>query len=215
MTDGNILIKERAGRLPARFFSRFGVFVQPNFLDAQTCANLRDELETCPSRSSTVLKANGKAEVDTKQRPAKHLTVSHTTKSWVEQRLHQVKPELEKYFHCQIVGFATPRFLVYKPGDYHVPHLDKNDRPEKSLGMRLRQFAVLIYLNSEGELNAPAAYGGGALTLYGLLDEPVGKKFGFPLRGEEGMLVAFPVSLLHEVTTITHGNRYCMLSHAY
>ena len=215
MIDSKVLIKERPGKLPATFFSELGVFVQSNFLDAQTCARLRDELENCSSRSSKVVKANGQAEVDTNQRPAKQVNISVTTAGWAEQRLVDVQTKLEKFFHQPVRGFEPPQFLVYQPGDFHIPHLDKRTSPEKPLYVRSRQFTVVIFLNSGGLSQNGSSYGGGALTLYGILDDPLGKKFGFPLVGEEGLLVAFPVSLVHEVTPVTYGNRYCIVSHAF
>lgn len=208
-------LKEQPGRLPATFFFELGVFIQPNFLDSQTCARLRGELEDLSSRPSKVVKANGKAEVDLSQRPAKQLGISNTTAEWAEQRLVQVRPDLENYFSQPVHGFETPQFLVYQPGDFHVPHLDKGSKPDEPFYVKSRQFTMVIFLNSEGSPKNESTYIGGALTLYGILDDPLGKKFGFPLFGEEGLLVAFPVSLVHEVTPITCGKRYCIVSHAY
>lgn len=204
------VLKESPGRLPASFFTRLGVFVLPNFFDSSTCATLRLELDNCSRGSSKVITPNGKSEVDLQQRPAKQFSVSDTTTRWADQRLVQLQPQLEKFFHNKVWGFETPQFLVYQEGDFHIPHRDKSSKAKEPLYVKRRQFTVVVYLNGEG-----AAYGGGALTLYGLLDPPEGKRFGFPLVGEEGLLVAFPVNILHEVTPITFGKRYCIVSHAY
>lgn len=210
MSSTNTVLKECPGRLPASFFARLGVFVQPNFLDSQACANLRLELDNCSSRSSKIIASSGQSEVDLRQRPAKQFGVSDTTIGWAEQKLVQLQPQLEKFFRNTVCGFETPQFLVYQEGGFHIPHRDKGSKAQEPLYVRRRQFTVVVYLNGEGEY-----YGGGALTLYGLLDSPDGKRFGFPLIGEEGLLVAFPVQLLHEVTPITFGKRYCIVSHAY
>ncbi len=39
----------------------------------------------------------------------------------------------------------------------------------------------------------------GALTLYGLFDQPDAETLGFPIEAEEGLLVTFPADVVHEV----------------
>jgi SM-20-related protein len=67
---------------------------------------------------------------------------------------------------------------------------------------------VVIFLNGTSAEPRDDTYGGGALTFYELFDDPVGRKIGFPLEADEGLLVAFRANLLHSVTPITHGDRY-------
>lgn len=209
------MVKERPDKLPVAFFSELGVFVQPNFLDSRTCTQLRDELNNVSRTPSKVITAEGEAKVDPTHRPAKRSAVSEATIGWTEKSLGQVQPKLANFFDQPVHGFETPQFLVYQPGDFHLPHLDKNSSPQQPSYIKSRRFTVVIFLSSEGSTENEAFHGGGALTLYGLLDEPRGQKFGFPLAGEEGLLVAFPVSLIHEVTQVTHGKRYCIVSHAF
>ncbi len=215
MIDAKSLIKEQPGRLPAPFFSKLGVFVQPNFLDSETCARLRGELNDSSRTPSKVIKADGRPQVDLKQRPAKKITSSNSRIEWAGQRLVQVQPELEKHFSQPIRGFEPPQFLVYQEGDFHVPHLDKYSNPQEPSYVKSRLFTVVIFLNEERTSPKGASFGGGALNLYGILEEPQGKKFGLPLFSEEGLLVAFPISVVHEVTPITHGKRYCIVSHTF
>jgi predicted 2-oxoglutarate/Fe(II)-dependent dioxygenase YbiX len=50
------------------------------------------------------------------------------------------------------------------------------------------------------------------LTFYGLLPGPAWERIGFPLRGEEGLLVAFRSEILHEVTAVRQGDRYTIVT---
>ena len=78
--------------------------------------------------------------------------------------------------------------------------------------MQQRQVSVVLFLNSESEIPNPDAYAGGSLTLYGLLQEPLWEKYGFSLKGETGLLVAFRSDVFHEVIPVTEGERFTVVS---
>lgn len=59
------------------------------------------------------------------------------------------------------------------------------------------------------------SYGGGNLVLDGLLDDPRLKTIGFPLNGEEGLLIAFRSETYHEVIAVTRGERYSIAAWYY
>lgn len=58
----------------------------------------------------------------------------------------------------------------------------------------------------------PQTFGGGALALYGLLNDARGQNYGFPLEPEQGQLIAFRSDLWHEVKPVTHGERFTIVS---
>ena len=58
---------------------------------------------------------------------------------------------------------------------------------------------TVLFLNDD--------YTGGALTLYGLVDDPKWRDYGFAVAPAPGLLVAFPSDMLHEVTPVIAGER--------
>jgi len=75
--------------------------------------------------------------------------------------------------------------------------------------------AIVIFLNDQDETDAHDTYRGGDITIYGLIDNPLLEKYGYPIKGEAGKLVAFRSTCRHEVTTITSGVRYVINSGYY
>jgi predicted 2-oxoglutarate/Fe(II)-dependent dioxygenase YbiX len=55
-------------------------------------------------------------------------------------------------------------------------------------------------------------YQGGDLTFFGLMKTPGAKEYGFPVDMETGLLVAFPSATLHEVSPVTGGKRYTLVT---
>ncbi len=70
---------------------------------------------------------------------------------------------------------------------------------------------VVIFLNAMSTEPGPSDYSGGALTFYGLLEDPAWRDFGFALDPMPGLLVAFPSHIVHEVTPVTAGDRYTIV----
>jgi predicted 2-oxoglutarate/Fe(II)-dependent dioxygenase YbiX len=113
----------------------------------------------------------------------------------------------------RLTGWQRPQFYVYEPGDFFVPHQDRNDTdPTAPDWVRSRQVSVSILLNDErGGLDGQAHRGGG-LVFYGHRGDRPGTGFAIPLEPEEGMLVAFPSDWIHEVRPVTSGRRYSIVT---
>ena len=77
---------------------------------------------------------------------------------------------------------------------------------------RARRVAAVIFLNGEGDPSVSDGYRGGALTLYGLFEQPDAETLGFPLEAEEGLLVTFPADVTHEVRPVEAGERYTVVT---
>ena len=86
-------------------------------------------------------------------------------------------------------------FLRYLPGGFYRPHRDKGDLPSWP-GAARRQLAVVVFLNTARAGGDPEGFTGGVLRLYPDDREPI------DIVPVEGLLVAFPATLLHEVTRV-------------
>jgi len=200
--------------LTASFLVKHGLFVRPGFLDSDTCRTLRKEMDTSVRTSQgAILSKNGDHEVDATYRQVNDRKVSPGAIDMVKKKLKGIQAQLEEHFEVTLTRFQTPRFLFYQEGDFYQPHKDNSNQVDAPSFMKDRKVSIVIFLNNE-EIPLRNNYTGGALAFYGLGNDPRTEKIGFPLHGEEGLLVAFPSHLRHEVTKVTGGKRYTVVSWA-
>jgi SM-20-related protein len=195
-------------------FRRFGLFTIEGFLEPGLCARLRTEALAASQITAQVTRPAGDTVIDESYRRTRTACVSAATIDLVSQRLLAIKNALEDHFRTPIKGGTDPNFLVYRKGDFFRYHEDVVDTPDHPPLVRDRKISVVIFLNGEGEPGGVdnSSYGGGQLTLYRLMDFANSARYGMPLVGEEGLLVAFRSDLPHEVTEVTHGNRYTIVN---
>jgi len=193
----------------ADFFTRLGLFAAPDFLSPEECQSLRAEMRTAVRSPATVREQGDDYGVDEEARRTKRAEVSSQAFSLVEERLNELRPQLEEHFETSLSGFQKLGFLVYGEGDYFQRHVDRGPDPDAADFARERRVSAVVFLNDETEEPEPDTYGGGALTFYGLLGD---ERVGLPLTGEQGLLIAFPSDAIHEVTPVTHGERYTVVT---
>jgi predicted 2-oxoglutarate/Fe(II)-dependent dioxygenase YbiX len=195
------------------FFTRFGFFALKSFLDAQTCAAFRSEMLSSALSPAELVDGNTTHErVKENVRKTMHASISEATAFVVKERLSALKPNLEDHFKLSLSGCESPQFLVYREGDYFQPHTDAAKEQGKPDYIKNRRLSIIISLNENASRLVPDGYGGGALTFYGLVQDPGWEKYGFQLTSETGLMIAFRSDLLHEVTTITSGTRCAIVS---
>ena len=195
----------------ADFFGRLGLFVVKEFLDAELRARLRLEMRSASSTPATISRAKGDVVIES-MRHTNSTHVSAEAEALLEARLLTLKPRLEKHFNLPLRGWQTLQFLHYQPGGFYRPHRDNSGRPNARMITKQRQVSVVLFLNGEAEEERSDTYSGGALKFYGLLDDARAKGYGFPLKGEAGLLTAFRSTLMHEVTPVTRGERYTIVT---
>jgi SM-20-related protein len=193
------------------YFAQLGLFFVKGFLDAQSCSRLRSEMRSSIHTPAPVL-AKGVSLEQESARRTKWASVSDASLSSVATRLLDVRPVLANHFNLLLTGYAKPQFLVYNAGDFYRAHQDRDDCPVMPGYIQKRRVSVVIFLNGNARDSEPGSYAGGALTFYGLMDDQRWQRFGLPLVSEEGLLVAFPSKILHEVSAVTRGERYTIVS---
>jgi predicted 2-oxoglutarate/Fe(II)-dependent dioxygenase YbiX len=195
----------------ARFFAHLGLFVIERFFQPELCAQLRTELRTSAGSPGTVAQ-HGRSYVDETVRKATGRLASTPTTAAVGPSIAAIRADLERHFGLQLADNEPPYFASYRTGDYFRPHADTGTTADGPEQIRARKVTVVVFLNEESELPGPDSYGGGALTFYGLFDDPAWKPMGLPLKGETGLLVGFRADLIHEVAPVTHGERWTVVS---
>jgi SM-20-related protein len=192
------------------FFARLGLFVANGFFDAALCARLRAELGAAQARPGVVYGDDGRIAVKAGVRSTSLLEVGDDTLSLVHAGLEALRPILEDHFRLPLQGWENVNFLSYSQGDFYRPHRDANPAPEAPDYMQARRVSIVLFLSGEN-----TGYRGGNLTFYGLVDDPRCATYGFPLQGEEGLLVAFRSNVLHEVTPVMEGERFTLVTWFY
>jgi predicted 2-oxoglutarate/Fe(II)-dependent dioxygenase YbiX len=208
---------------------RLGLFVQNDFLSPQLCEHLLSGMrsaETAPVQVVTVgamsavepretqtatqaTQTVAAPELDPHQRVTEQIQPSASSECLIRERLFAIQPALEQHFSLALNGYQDPLFYRYNPGGFFAAHRDCIDTPDAPDFLRSRRVSIIIFLNEMSKESTPGSYGGGALTFYGLMNDP---RYGFPITGTPGMLIAFRSDITHEVQKVTDGERYTVVS---
>ena len=190
------------------------MFAAPAFLNQEECSRLIEEMRAAPVESAAVVRGASEL-VDEESRRTRLADVPPATTERMRDCLGELKQPLERHFDLALAGCESPQFLLYRPGDFFGAHVDASDREEKPQFVRDRKISVVVFLNSASPEPRPGTFDGGALTLYGLMPDPAWQKYGFSLKAQTGLLVAFRSSLWHAVEPVSRGERFTMVSWFY
>jgi predicted 2-oxoglutarate/Fe(II)-dependent dioxygenase YbiX len=156
----------------------------------------------------------GNYRLDERRRSVGDAKVPKEATAELLQSVLDLRPDLEKHFGMPLEwGGEGPDYLVYRTGDFFKPHRDNEEYPPAPNSRVLRRkVAIVLFLNRYSREQRENCFGGGCLNFYGLLDGPGWKDCAFGLEPEPGLLVGFPSGLMHEVTPVTFGERYSVLT---
>lgn len=186
--------------------SSFDLHIAKDFLAAEGCRELIAEMRRSATAPALTY-GKGDAAVDERVRRVKRVAVSQDNVANVAQRLEQERAAISRHFDMNLTNFEEPQFLCYGPGDFFVAYQDGNTGLVNLDTDRTRRISVSIFLNHHSATLEPDTYAGGALVFS---DWRSGKRQ--EVYGEAGMLVAFRSELTHEVTPVTHGDRFAVVS---
>ena len=175
-----------------------------DFLDGETLAALRAELGAAGGADAKVTGSRPEASVESMVRRTTRLAVPAETRERVRGLLVARKGEIAAHFGVELGECEEPQFLRYRTGDYFVAHQDGNT-PLVHDDTRFRRVSTVLFLSAPSEEPAPDTYGGGSLVFHGPFTGPVIRHRVAP---SPGTLVAFRSETTHEVTPVTHGERY-------
>jgi predicted 2-oxoglutarate/Fe(II)-dependent dioxygenase YbiX len=198
----------------ADFFARWGLFVRRGFLAREVCSRLIEDMRHSAHEPARVYRRTVEATIDTRVRKTASADVGADAGALVEHALVSVRPDVARHFGVELHAHQPLDFLVYQTGDFFEAHADggassSGDTPH----VTARRVSAVIFLNDAShDVPAPAGqFSGGALT-FQLMDDPRTAHAGFPLHAEAGLLVAFRAELVHEVTTVTSGERFTIVA---
>jgi SM-20-related protein len=117
---------------------------------------------------------------------------------------------IEENFSISLRDCEEPQFLRYDAGDFFVAHQDGNTGMLQLTSDAERKVSVVIFLNRQSDEPGAGTYSGGYLKFSDYRAEPQYRQLHLP--ADAGTLVAFRSELTHEVTPVTHGKRYSIVS---
>lgn len=182
------------------------LFIAKQFLSPDTCREIVAEMSAAQSDAATVYGRATSGAVEQNVRRTLRIRPSAATVESIVSRLLGVKELVEKHFGVALSECEDPQFLHYREGDFFVAHQDGNTGMTR-LDTERRLVSTVIFLSRESEAPQPDAHCGGSLVFS---DYRTDSKFH--LTGEPGMLVAFRAETTHEITPVTHGERYSIVS---
>ncbi len=177
------------------------LFAVKEFLEPSLREAIVAEMKTAPGSAATVYGSTVSGTVDDSARRTFRVRPSNETVALVTQKLLGVKGTIEERFGVILKECEEPQFLRYREGDFFVAHQDGNTGMLR-LESEQRRISTVIFLNREAESPEPDAYGGGSLVFSDLF------RARFRVTSEPGELLAFRSETTHEVTPVTHGERY-------
>jgi SM-20-related protein len=190
--------------------SAYDLLIEPAFLSESTCRRIINETSNGVFQPATVYGRTDSGSVDERVRKTSRLSVSEETFQLVNQRLLDYKPRVEHHFQVSLGDCEEPQFLRYNVGDFFVAHQDGNTGLIRLATDAERRISIVIFLNSQSDGLSPRTYSGGSLKFSDYRKPAPDRQFYMPV--EPGLLVAFRSELTHEVTPITSGERYSIVS---
>jgi len=185
--------------------AQFNLFLLRNFLDADACAHLKAELNLSPTTQAPVYIEGTEGTIHESIRKTTSLHPSAETFSEVHKRLLEQKSALETHFRLNLTDCEPPQFLRYEKGDFFVRHQDGNTKQLDFDHLRVRRISIVVFLNDFAIEPRANCYSGGLLNFYD-------QQGTYGLPGETGMLVAFSADTMHEVSPVTDGERFTIIS---
>jgi predicted 2-oxoglutarate/Fe(II)-dependent dioxygenase YbiX len=185
----------------------FDLYVVRDFFDHETCRELIRELRSSPAGGALTYGQESAGVINENVRRVSRVQPSAGTVALVTQRLMDQRANAAEHFGVSLSRCEEPQFLCYRPGDFFVAHQDGNTGLVNLESDRLRRVSVSIFLNRQSDAPEDDSFCGGSLTFSNWRN---GRNLSF--KGEAGTLVAFRSETTHEVTPITHGERYSIVS---
>ena len=175
------------------------------------CDAIVSEMSAVEGRSSVVYGSSQAGVVNETTRKSLRLTASNETVALIVGRLSACMNEVAQHFAVTLSELEDPQFLRYQEGDFFVAHQDGNTGLLR-LDTERRLVSTVIFLSRESEAPAAASnvHCGGSLLFTNLRAAPEHAKFR--VRADPGTLIAFRSETTHEVTPVTHGLRYSIVS---
>lgn len=171
-------------------------------LDAASRQRLLEALRSADAVDAPVYGAAATGSVQRGVRSTKSVRAPSEWERAIRDSVLLQKPALEAHFGVALTELEPLQFLRYGEGDFFVAHQDGNT-PLIHDDSRFRRVSVVLILSE------PASYDGGELLFHGTYPNFAERQ---RTSASAGSLVAFRSEVTHEVTPLTRGERFTVVS---
>lgn len=171
-------------------------------MDETLRSRLLAELRIATSVDAPVYGASPAGSVQRGVRSTKSVEVAPELHAAIREIVLGRKRALEAHFGVPLTELEPLQFLRYREGDFFVAHQDGNT-PLIHDDTRFRRVSVVLFVSE------PDSYAGGALLFHGRYPDFDQRQ---DVNALPGTLVAFRSETTHEVTPVTHGERFTVVS---
>jgi SM-20-related protein len=192
--------------------TQLGIYTEDGFLDGETCESLKASVRDGSRERALVYEGGADYVLNESRRSAVKVSVSDSAASSLKEKLLAKCVEFSRRFSVEVKDCQEPTFLVYRPGDFFEPHRDRTENGDAPEHIRRRRVSAVVFLNDETSGAVVGEYEGGSLAFHGLLKDPRCRHIGIPVRGKAGTLVAFRSDVFHQVSPVTKGERFTVVS---
>lgn len=182
------------------------LFVDKQFLARHECESIVAAMKLAEGSAATVYGTTTAGSIETNVRRVLRVRPTLQTIQLITERLRSYRPALEKHFGVTLDAIEDPQFLRYAQGDFFVAHQDGNTGLMK-LESEQRRISVVIFLSEESDLPDPETHSGGSLVFIAPAD-----RARHCVQAKAGALIAFRSETTHEVTPVTRGDRFSIVS---
>ncbi|HEY0169880.1 MAG TPA: 2OG-Fe(II) oxygenase [Pyrinomonadaceae bacterium] len=184
----------------------FDLMIERGFLGAAACERLVAEMRAARAAPATVYGRVKSGAVDERVRRTTCVFPSEETDELVRGLLLERAAAAGGHFGRRLCEVEEPQFLLYGVGGHFVAHQDGNTGLLRS-ERESRLVSAVVFLNAQADAPSADTYCGGTLVFH-----PRGAGEPLSLAGEAGTLVLFRAETTHEVTPVTHGQRFTVAS---
>jgi predicted 2-oxoglutarate/Fe(II)-dependent dioxygenase YbiX len=196
----------------AAYFDQFGIHHVESAFSPQDCAELIAAAAHARSATGMVWNPGSGDQVSPTKRRTEFVDLPPEVEARAAQRIETQRDAIEARFDLSLGRLQPIKLVRYDPGDFYGMHNDVSRHPEAPETVRARRLSVVVFLNEQVDDSEPGCYSGGRLTFHGLVDEPPWNRTGHPLDAEPGLMVLFPPETVHEVTPVTSGARFTLVT---
>jgi predicted 2-oxoglutarate/Fe(II)-dependent dioxygenase YbiX len=181
------------------------LYNENTFLDAAQCERIRLAMDAGEGEQAEIL--DGTIEPRDQVRRAWSIEPQAAIIHDVEQRLDSRRDAIAQFFRLDLTEREGAGFVRYPAGGFYAPHRDQAADDSWPDAAR-RAVAVIVFLNGSTDGGQAGEFAGGTLRLFAH-DEVI------EVHPRQGLLVAFPADLLHEVTEVRDGVRDAIVDWFY
>jgi predicted 2-oxoglutarate/Fe(II)-dependent dioxygenase YbiX len=174
------------------------IFMSPGAMDAPSCRRVQAAMDAGTPEQAEVLSDDFEVQEDVRR--ATQIDIADSVLAMVDAALDAVRAPIASFYQLVLQSREGASFLRYETGGFYRPHVDRAHVPSWPLTER-RQVTLVLFLESSREAEPSGGFNGGLLRLFPEEGDPI------DVVARQGMLVAFPASMRHEVTRVRSGRR--------